>query len=251
MRIVSYNVNGIRSALRKGLIEWLRTVDPDVLCIQELKANPEQIPSELFTELGFVHQQWHSAEKKGYSGVAVLSKIKPNDTAIGIGDSTYDIEGRVVRMDFDLCSVVSVYVPSASNMERLDYKLAFMEALYSYAESISDRLSVICGDFNICHHEIDIHDPVRNKNVSGFLPVEREWMTRFIEMGYVDTFRHMCSDPHHYTWWSYRAQSRAKNKGWRLDYQMIPQRFRDRIHNAEICSQAVHSDHCPVLLDIC
>ena len=253
MRILSYNVNGIRAALNKGLRDWLLSADADVFCIQETKARPDQVDAGAFEGLGFTHKYWHSAIKKGYSGVAIFSKEKPDYISYGMGDASIDAEGRVLRVDFSKFSVMSLYLPSGTNPARLQFKFDFMDRFLDYVNQLRKTHPnlIICGDFNICHRAIDIHDPVRNVNVSGFLPQERDWLSRFLASGFVDTFRHKNPDAKdRYSWWSYRAASRARNKGWRIDYQMATPSLISSIAEAEILDQAVHSDHCPTLLDI-
>ncbi len=252
MKIVSYNVNGIRAALNKGFLEWLQLVSPDVLCLQEIKANEDQLDTSVFDACGYTHQHWFSAQKKGYSGVAILSKKEPDEVVYGTGIDYMDHEGRNIRADFDGVSVMSLYVPSGSNLDRLDFKLRYMDDLYHYANELRHSRPglILCGDYNVCHEAIDIHDPVRNKNVSGFLPVEREWMSNFLASGFTDSFRHLNKEPDNYTWWSYRANSRANNKGWRLDYAMVSDALKQRISRSVILSEAVHSDHCPILLEL-
>lgn len=252
MRIISYNVNGIRAAMRKGLLEWAATVDPDVLCLQETKAHKEQVDLEVLENEGY-HHYWHSAEKKGYSGVAILTKTKPNHVEYGTGVPELDGEGRVIRADFDDFSVISVYVPSGTNINRLDFKMAFCEAFLTYIYELKKSFPklVICGDYNICHQPIDIHDPVRLKNTSGFLPIEREWLTRYINTcELVDSFREFNSEPDQYTWWSYRANARNNNKGWRIDYHLVTEALKDNLVRSVHLPEAKHSDHCPILVEL-
>ncbi|WP_445383887.1 exodeoxyribonuclease III [Robiginitalea sp. IMCC44478] len=252
MKIASYNVNGIRAAVSKGFLEWLVQADPDVICLQEIKALEEQLDLELFEKAGYPYHYWFSAEKKGYSGVAILSKQKPDHVEFGTGIKYMDTEGRNLRADFNGVSVMSLYLPSGTNIERLDHKLQYMADFQDYVNGLKKDYPdlVICGDYNICHRAIDIHDPVRNKNVSGFLPVEREWIGNFIESGFIDSFRYFNQDPHNYTWWSYRAGSRGKNKGWRLDYGMVSESLEKQLKRSVILNEAVHSDHCPILLEL-
>lgn len=252
MKIVSYNVNGIRAAVNKGFIQWLKTVNPDVVCLQEIKAMKEQLDISLFEKAGYSYNYWFSAQKKGYSGVAILSKIQPTEVIFGTGIEYMDFEGRNLRAEFDGLSVMSLYLPSGTNMARLDHKLQYMADFQTYVDQlkVNNPNLVICGDFNICHTAIDIHDPVRNKNVSGFLPVEREWIGSFIESGFVDSFRQFNKEPHNYTWWSYRANARVNNKGWRLDYGMVNEPVKDALKRSIILSEAMHSDHCPILLEL-
>lgn len=252
MKIVSYNVNGIRAAKRKGLVDWLIHASPDVVCLQEIKANPKQFNEEFFREIGYEYCYWFPAERKGYSGVALLSKTKPNEVTFGTGIDYMDEEGRNIRADFDDVSVMSLYMPSGTNDDRLDFKFQYMDDFQTYVDELKKETPnlIISGDFNICHEPIDIHNPVRLKNVSGFLPVEREWLSQFIDSGFIDSFRYLNPEIEQYSWWSYRANSRARNKGWRLDYHMVSETLKDQINRAVILSDAVHSDHCPVLLEL-
>ncbi len=253
MKIISYNVNGIRAALTKGLAQWLEEEKPDVVCIQETKAQVEQIPILEFNALGY-ECYCISAKKKGYSGVAILTKIKPDHIEYGMGIEKYDNEGRMIRADFGDLSVFSVYHPSGtSGDERQAFKMQWLEDFENYIEELSKQRPnmVICGDYNICHREIDIHDPKGNAKNSGFLPEEREWIDGFINKGYIDSFRFINKDvKDRYSWWSYRFNSRANNKGWRIDYCMISQNIKDRIKNADIHENVFHSDHCPISVEI-
>jgi len=248
MKVLSYNVNGIRAAIKKGFLDWLSAANPDVICIQETKAQKDQLDLEAFEELGYPYHYWFSAEKKGYSGVAVLSKLEPNKVVYGTGIETMDFEGRNLRLDFDHVSVMSLYLPSGTNDSRLDFKLNYMAEFQGYIDDLKKEIPklLICGDYNICHEEIDIHNPKQNKNTSGFLPVERKWIGNFISTGFIDTFRHLNKEPHHYSWWSYRANARNNNKGWRIDYCMASDPLKDHIERAFILPEAKHSDHCPV-----
>lgn len=246
-RILSYNVNGIRAAMKKGLAEWLRSEMPDIICFQETKAQPEQIETEIFTELGY-HCYWHSAIKKGYSGVGILSLEKPLHVEVGTGIPYMDDEGRNIRVDFENFSVMSLYLPSGTNDARLDFKFQYMDDFHAYIKELRTEVPklIVCGDYNICHQAIDIHDPVRNRKVSGFLPEECAWLEAFINDDFVDTFRHFHKEPHQYSWWSYRAAARSRNKGWRIDYCMATKSLLSYLLDAEILQEAVHSDHCPV-----
>jgi len=251
LKILSYNVNGIRAALNKGFADWLNAADPDVICLQETKAIEEQIDTALFEQLGYKHF-WHSAQKKGYSGVAILTKTNPINVQEGTGIEHMDIEGRVIRADYKNISVISLYLPSGTNLNRLEYKFKFMDDFKDYINSIKKdypRL-VICGDYNICHRAIDIHDPVRNKNVSGFLPEERQWIDTFLNCGFVDSFRYLNHEPHHYSWWSYRANARINNKGWRIDYNLVSDNLKNNIKRAYLLPEVKHSDHCPVGVEL-
>ncbi|MDY8135248.1 exodeoxyribonuclease III [Aquimarina sp. 2201CG5-10] len=252
MKIISYNVNGIRAAVNKGFIEWLQQADPDVVCLQEIKAQKEQLNLNIFAEAGYSYNYWYSAQKKGYSGVAILSKTEPDHIEYGTGIEYMDFEGRNLRADFNGVSIMSLYLPSGTNIERLEHKLKYMADFQEYINELKKKHPnlVILGDYNICHQAIDIHDPVRNKNVSGFLPVEREWIGNFMDSGFIDSFRHFNDEPHNYSWWSYRANARANNKGWRLDYGMVAQPLQDKLKRAVILSDAKHSDHCPIVVEL-
>ncbi|MDT0295236.1 exodeoxyribonuclease III [Mesonia ostreae] len=252
MVIVSYNVNGIRAALRKEFITWLTHANPDVVCLQEIKANPEQFDEKVFHVIGYKYCYWYPAQKKGYSGVAILSKTKPNNVTYGTGIDYMDFEGRSIRADFDDVSVMSLYLPSGTNTDRLEFKLRFMDDFQTYITQLRQEVPnlVISGDYNICHEPIDIHDPVRLKNVSGFLPVERTWLSGFLESGFTDSFRHLNPERVEYSWWSYRANARANNKGWRLDYHLVSAPLQEKIKRAVILPEAKHSDHCPILVEL-
>lgn len=251
MKIISYNVNGIRAAIKKGFTEWLQEENPDVLCIQELKALPEQV-DDFYSTLGY-SMFWENAEKKGYSGVAILSKQEPKHVEYGCGNPLYDNEGRVIRADFEDYSVMSVYMPSGTSGDiRQNFKYEWLDFFFDYVAELRKSIPnlIISGDYNIAHTAIDIHNPVSNKKSSGFLPEEREWLTKYVEAGFIDTFRAFNDKPHHYSWWSYRANSRANNKGWRIDYHMATEELRSRLTNAYILPDVKHSDHCPIVVEI-
>ncbi len=252
MRIITYNVNGIRAAVTKGFQDWLKAANPDVLCLQEIKADETKFDRTIFEDLGY-HTYLHPALKKGYSGVAILSKTKPKHVEVGCGIACYDAEGRVLRADYDDYSVMSVYMPSGSSGDtRQEFKMKWLDDFYGYIGDLKQTLPglVISGDYNICHQAIDIHNPKSNANSSGFLPEERSWMSKFVDSGFIDSFRHFNPEPHNYTWWSYRAGARNKNLGWRIDYNMATENLRDRLKRSAILTEAKHSDHCPVLLDL-
>jgi len=253
MKIVSYNVNGIRSALNKGLLDWIKTDNADIYCFQELKANLEDIDTAAFESLGY-HGYWYPAQKKGYSGVGIITKLKPNEVQYGCGLEQADFEGRVLQLSFDHFHLVNTYFPSGSSGdERQEYKMVFLNEYLALMQSkfeIPNANLIIAGDYNICHKEIDIHDPKGNKDSSGFLPDERAWMDKLFEAGMVDSFRHMNTDPHQYSWWSFRANARNNNKGWRIDYINVSESMKDKIRQAVIHPDVKHSDHCPVLLEL-
>ncbi|HET8810582.1 MAG TPA: exodeoxyribonuclease III, partial [Flavobacteriaceae bacterium] len=241
-----------RAALRKGLLDWIGQANPDVLCLQEIKANPDQFDETVFHDAGYPYCYWHPAQKKGYSGTAIISKTKPNHVQYGTGIDYMDFEGRAIRADFDDFSVMSLYLPSGTNIARLEHKFRFMADFQEYVDELKLQLPnlVICGDYNICHEAIDIHDPVRLKNTSGFLPEERKWINAFMQSGFTDSFRHLNNDRQEYSWWSYRANARNNNKGWRIDYHLVAHPLREKIARAVILPEAKHSDHCPVLLEL-
>jgi exodeoxyribonuclease-3 len=250
--IVSYNVNGIRAALKKGLIDWLRENPVDLFCIQETKAQPDQIDTELFESLGY-RSFAHSAEKKGYSGVATFSKIEPDRIVEGCGSPKYDQEGRILRTDFGDWTLLNCYFPSGTTGDvRQAFKMEFLDDFYQWVRELKKERPrlIVLGDFNIAHAEIDIHDPVRNKNNSGFLPEEREWLTKWFDSGFVDAFRYLNPDKVEYSWWTYRANARANNKGWRIDYQAVSENLKEALRSAGHFADAKHSDHCPVYLEI-
>ena len=237
--------------MKKGFIDWLNITKPDILCLQETKAMKEQVDVALIEKQGY-HHYWFSAEKKGYSGVAIFSKKNPVNVSYGSGISHMDFEGRILRLDFEKLSVMSLYLPSGTNINRLDYKFKFMDEFRVYIDNLKLKFPnlIICGDYNICHQAIDIHDPIRNKTVSGFLPEERDWLNRFINSGFVDSFRFLNPEPNQYTWWSYRANARKNNKGWRIDYALVSESLKKNISKSFILSEAYHSDHCPVGLEL-
>lgn len=251
-KIISYNVNGIRSAANKGLLDWMVGVNPDIVCFQEIKANYQDLEESLLKPKGYT-AYWNSAEKKGYSGVAVYSKRKPVHVEYGCGIERYDREGRIIRLDFQEFSLMNVYLPSGSSGdERQAFKEEFMDEFYEYVEDLLTKHPklIICGDLNICHLEIDIHNPVSNKNSSGFLPHERSWLSKLMKLGLIDTFRMFHPEPDRYSWWSFRAASRKRNKGWRIDYHLVAKELRENIVGGDILQDAVHSDHAPLLLEL-
>ncbi len=253
MRIISYNVNGIRSASKKGFIDWLKTDPADIICLQEIKANKGDVDVAAIEALGF-ETYWFSAQKKGYSGVAILTKIHPDLVVFGNALEQSDFEGRVIRADFGDLSVISVYFPSGTSGEiRQAFKYVWLDEFLDYLNTLKKKKKklVICGDYNIAHKEIDIHNPVSNKKTTGFLPEERAWFDKFLASGYVDGFRHLNKEPHKYTWWNVlRPSTRLENKGWRIDYISVTENLKDRIVNVDIYPDVKHSDHCPTYLEL-
>ncbi len=252
MRIITYNVNGIRAAVKKGFIDWLNTNPADIICLQEIKAHKEDVPYAEIRSAGYEVYSF-SAQKKGYSGVAILTKIEPDNVVYGNSIEQSDFEGRVIRADFGDTTLVNAYFPSGTSGEdRQTYKYQWLEEFFEYiAELRKTRPKlIICGDYNICHKAIDIHDPVRNKNYTGFLPEERAWMDKLFENGFIDTFRVFNQDPHQYTWWSQFAGARANNKGWRIDYISVTEPLSKTLKHGEILPHIKHSDHCPVFLEM-
>jgi len=253
MRIISYNVNGIRSAINKGFIDWLKTNPADVICLQETKAVKDNVNHAAFTELGY-HDYWFSAQKKGYSGVAVLTKIKPDNVELGHGHGASDDEGRILQLDFGDIRLINAYMPSGTSGDlRQTFKYAWLDEFFGYLDTLKKNHPklVLCGDYNIAHKEIDIHDPKGNKKSSGFLPEERAWMDKFYASGWTDSFREFHPEPHRYSWWSQRFPSvRAQNKGWRIDYINVTDPLRKQLVGADIYPDVKHSDHCPVFLEI-
>lgn len=252
MKILSYNVNGIRAAISKGFLDWLQAANPDIICLQEIKAVESQIPVLEIQTAGYPYQYYFPAEKKGYSGVAILSKTEPKKVVFGTGIDYMDREGRNLRVDFEDFSVMSLYLPSGTNIDRLGHKFQYMDDFQKYVDELKKEIPnlIICGDYNICHEAIDIHDPVRNAKISGFLPEERAWLDGFMKNGFLDSFRMLNPEPHHYSWWSYRANARNNNKGWRIDYHLVTESMKDRVKRAYILPEARHSDHCPVAIEI-
>jgi len=249
--IFSYNVNGIRAAIKKDLIEWIKIAEPDVLCIQETKAQPEQIDNSVFEELGY-SCYWYSAQKKGYSGVGIITKEKPDHVEYGMDIEKYDYEGRFIRADFGDISVISVYHPSGSNADRQAFKMQWLKDFRNYIKELKKTRQklIISGDFNICRLWIDIHNPEKQQKTSGFLPEERDWFQQFVDDGFIDSFRLFNKEPHNYSWWSYRAGARPRNKGWRIDYNMLSENIKANVINAKIHPAAMQSDHCPVSVEI-
>lgn len=251
-KILSYNVNGLRAAVSKGFYDWLLSEQPDIICIQETKLQAGQIDIGDLVRAGY-QTYWHYAEKKGYSGVATFCKQGPDYVGNGMGMEKYDAEGRLLRTDWDETTLINVYIPSGTTGDiRQDFKMEFLKDFTSYINELKKERKrlIICGDYNICHKPIDINHPEKHQKSSGFLPEERTWFDRFIESGFIDTFREFNQQPEQYSWWSYRAGSRGKNLGWRIDYHLITPELRSQLKNAFILKDVEHSDHCPVGIEI-
>lgn len=238
--------------MTKGFTEWLQTDPADVICLQEIKAHQDNVDFKQFEALGYEHY-WYPAQKKGYSGVAVLTRITPDKVYYGSGHTQSDEEGRFIRLDFGDLTLINTYFPSGTSGDiRQTYKYQWLEELFAHLDELKQTRPnvVLCGDYNICHKPIDIHDPVSNKNSTGFLPEERAWMDRFFESGFVDSFRHFNANPHQYSWWSFRANARNNNKGWRIDYINVTTPLKEKLKHATIYQEVKHSDHCPVFLEL-
>lgn len=249
MKLVSFNVNGLRAAIGKGLLDWLSNCAPDVLCLQEVKAEEQQVDLQPFRDLGYAHVSWLPAQKKGYSGVAVFSKQAP----LQVRQGPHPEEGRVLTLDFPAFTLVNAYFPSGTTGDaRQQVKYEFLDTMFDYLQQLRTQQPnlLVCGDYNICHRPIDIHNPDRNKNTSGFLPQERAWMDKFFDAGFLDTFRVFVPDAHRYSWWTYRAGARDKNLGWRIDYFAATESMRPMLKGADILEQVRMSDHCPVTLEL-
>lgn len=248
LKVISYNVNGVRAALKKGLADWLKQINADVVCLQEIKVSREDFDPKPFEALGY-HTYIFPAIKKGYSGVAVLSKTKPDNVVEGCGIKMYDDEGRNLRVDLGDLSIMSAYFPSGTTGdERQAVKMKYLADFYKYISDVAKKKGklIVCGDYNICHKPIDIHNPVSNKDTSGFKPEEREWMEQYFNSGFIDSFRFFNKEPHQYSWWSQRFNSRAQNKGWRIDYIAATKNLEKNLVESRLYQDAVHSDHCPV-----
>ncbi|MDH3349730.1 MAG: exodeoxyribonuclease III [Desulfobulbaceae bacterium] len=246
-KIVSWNVNGLRAVYKKGFLDILKDFDADIFALQEIKAMVEQLPGELVEVPGY-YSYWYPAVKKGYSGTAVYTKKKPLEVLYGIGEDGFDQEGRVLTLEYEDFYFVNIYAPNAQcELKRLDFKIAFNNALLQYIEKLSKKKSVVlCGDLNVAHTSIDLANPKSNEGNAGFSPLERAWMDELMAAGYIDSFRKYCSEPHKYTWWSYRFRAREKNIGWRIDYFLLDSKSESRLVGAEIHEDIMGSDHCPV-----
>lgn len=249
--LVSWNVNGVRAAHKKGLLDYMKEEQADVFCLQETKAKPEQLPEELITPMGYT-SYFSSAEKAGYSGTAVYSREKPLSVS-ELGMKEFDREGRALVLEFPDFVLVNGYFPNSQDKgKRLDYKLGYCSAIQDLSNSLRSegKHVLVCGDYNIAHKPIDLARPEQNEGSAGYLPEEREWMTAYLGSGFVDTFRMFNTEGENYTWWSYRTRGRERNVGWRLDYFCVDQEFAPRVQAAEIRSDVMGSDHCPVFLQI-
>lgn len=251
-RIISFNVNGIRSAINKGFFDWLKNEEPDIVCLQELKAKENQIDVNTIEKLGY-NFYFFPAKKPGYSGVGILSKEKPLKITKGIGIEKFDTEGRLIVAKYKNFEVLSSYFPSGSSGDkRQEIKMEWLDVFTEYIKEKQKQNipMIICGDFNICRLWIDIHNPKAHIKTSGFLPEERAWFEKFINLGLVDSFREFDKSEEKYSWWSYRAGARMKNKGWRIDYIIITEDLKEKLKGAGIMNNIVMSDHCPVYIDI-
>ncbi len=252
MRILSWNVNGLRAVYKKGFLDWFLKERPDILCIQETKAHEAQIPEEIRNIEGY-YTYFSSAEKKGYSGTGIITKQKPKEIKKGFGLPIFDKEGRILIADYGNFTLFNIYFPNGKqSMERLKYKMDFYDIFLGYVYRLKEKGKklIICGDVNTAHTEIDLAHPRENSNESGFLPEEREWIDKFISHGFVDTFRMFNKEGGHYSWWDYKSRARDRNIGWRIDYFFVSNNLREKIKSAFILSDVMGSDHCPVGLDI-
>jgi exodeoxyribonuclease-3 len=252
VKIFSYNINGLRAAINKGFDKWLAETNPDIICLQEIKATPDQIDLSLFEKEGY-STYWYPAEKKGYSGTALFTRVKPDLVIYGIGNEDFDKEGRNIRTDFADITHITSYFPSGTTGElRQSFKMDYLNYFYSYIrELVKVRPNIIVsGDLNIAHKDIDINFPQKHLTSSGFLPEERAWVDKFLNAGFIDSFRVFNNQPKQYSWWTYRAQARAKNLGWRIDYHLVSNALSGRLKSAGILSEVVHSDHCPVSVEL-
>ncbi|WP_406661145.1 exodeoxyribonuclease III [Methanolobus sp. ZRKC3] len=252
IRLISWNVNGIRAAQKKGLLDWLDVEKPDILCVQETKARKEQLDSQLAEPNGY-HSYFSSAEKKGYSGVALYSKTEPESVKCGFGIDKFDTEGRTLIADYGDFVLFNIYFPNGkASKERLEYKMEFYNAFLEYADTLKGRGKkiIVCGDVNTAHNEIDLARPKENEKISGFLPQERAWIDKLLSHGYVDTFRSFNQEPENYTWWSMRTRARERNVGWRIDYFYASENIVENITDAFIMPDVMGSDHCPIGIDM-
>ncbi|HIY39474.1 MAG TPA: exodeoxyribonuclease III [Candidatus Agathobaculum merdigallinarum] len=248
MKLISWNVNGLRACVGKGFFDFLAAEQPDMMCLQETKLQPEQAP-----QIEGYYEYWNSAEKKGYSGVALFSKNEPQSVTYGIGIEEHDHEGRVITADYGEFYLVTVYTPNSQDeLRRLDYRMRWEDDFRTYLKKLdAEKTVIVCGDMNVAHKEIDLKNPKTNRRNAGFTDEERAKMTELLEAGFTDTFRHFYPDLEGaYSWWSYRFKAREKNAGWRIDYFLVSDRFADRVKDARILSDVFGSDHCPVLIEV-
>ena len=252
MRILSWNVNGIRAAYKKGFLDWLKKENPDILCIQETKAHPEQLTDDLRNVDGY-ESYFSSAERKGYSGVAIYTKQKPKKVEHGFGVKKFDSEGRILVAEYPKFVLMSIYYPNGkASAERLKYKMEFYDAFLKFANKLKKQGKniIVCGDVNTAHKEIDIARPKENEKVSGFLPEERAWIDKFLSNGYLDTFRMFNKEPDNYTWWDMITRARERNVGWRIDYFYVNEEFKKKVKDAFILADVMGSDHCPIGIEL-
>lgn len=248
MKLISWNVNGLRACVGKGFFDFLAAEQPDMMCLQETKLQPEQAP-----QIEGYYEYWNSAEKKGYSGVALFSKTEPKAVTCGLGIDEHDYEGRVITADYGEFYLVTVYTPNSQNeLKRLDYRMHWEDDFRAYLQKLdAEKPVIVCGDMNVAHKEIDLKNPKTNRRNAGFTDEEREKMTALLDAGFTDTFRHFYPDLEGaYSWWSYRFKAREKNAGWRIDYFLVSNRFANRVKDARILSDVFGSDHCPVLIEV-
>ncbi|MEJ2053121.1 MAG: exodeoxyribonuclease III [Calditrichaceae bacterium] len=252
MRILSWNVNGIRAAIRNGFKEWLESESADIICLQEVKASLDQF-TESYGSTDPLHITWNEATRPGYSGVANINKKQPLSTQPGFGIDEFDNEGRIILQEFENFYLYNIYFPNGKkNDDRLDYKLRFYNAFLDHAENLrkTGKAVIACGDYNTAHKAIDLKNPKANEKFSGFLPIERAWMDKLVETGYVDTFRMFNREPEQYSWWTYRMNARKRNIGWRIDYFFIDEEHKSMVKNAFIMNEITGSDHCPVGIEL-
>jgi exodeoxyribonuclease-3 len=255
MKITTWNVNGLRAALGKGMLDWVRAYEADVLCLQEVRAQPEQLEESRRSSLAdiFPHAAWNPASRPGYSGVATLARLQPAESWLGLDDGRFDGEGRVIVSRFPAFLLFNIYFPNGGQDNgRVPYKLDFYARLLDLCDDLHTRAEaiVICGDFNTSHRPIDLKNPKQNEGNTGFMPEEREWIDRYLEHGFVDIFRYLYPERVQYTWWTFRMNARARNVGWRLDYCFIHKSCVERVRDAGIATDATGSDHCPIWLEI-
>ncbi len=252
MRIVSWNVNGIRACIKKGFFEWLYEVEPDILCLQETKISEAELTKELIQPKGY-HTYWNTGEKKGYAGVSIFTKEEPTKVERGIGVGKFDKEGRFLILEYNKLGLVNAYFPhSQRDLKRLNFKLKFNDAFLKFVEKLKEKTKriILTGDFNVAHKEIDLKNPKQNENNAGFTIEERRWVDEFLSKGWVDTFREFEKGPGHYTWWSYRFNARKRNIGWRVDYFFVPTQFLKNIESSYILKDVLGSDHCPIGIEL-